>query len=820
MMDILDNYSKDLNLMDCRPESEESYRAFFELAAVGMAQADPLTGHWLRVNRKFCEITGYSTEELLGMRIPEITHPDDRQDDWEAFQKVVRGEAPAYRKEKRYRRKDGSLVWVNVNVNVLRDNTGKPTRSVATIEDITDRKQAEAALREANDQLELRVQQRTADLAEINEVLRREIAERNQAEAALRESEARYRVLFENNMDAVFLTVPDGRITAANQAACEMFGRSAEEICKAGRAGLVHPDDSNLAPFLEKRARTGKSFGELSHVRKDGTIFLSETSSVIIPGEPQRSFVIVRDITRRKRAETALRASEEGLARAQAIAHLGNWALETDTQRLTWSDEVYRIFGLQPQEIEATYEAFLERVHPDDRAIVQKTYLDSLDNGSDSFVLENRIIRKDTGEVRHVYKKCEHQRDATGRVIRSFGMIHDITERKRAEDTLCRVIAQLAEADRRKDEFLAMLAHELRNPLAPVRNAINLLSQDTHASAFNQRQHAIIERQVTHMARLLDDLLDVSRITHGKIELKKRPLPLAEMLAQAIETSEPLIQIRGQILNVALPSDSLLVEGDPDRLVQIVGNLLSNAAKYTEAGGAIWLEAAREGGEAVIRLRDSGMGISPEIMPRIFDLFAQADHSLDRAQGGLGIGLTLVKNLVEMHGGTIAAHSEGPGQGSEFVLRLPVLDAGALAFRAPRAPAAPASEAVGHRRILVVDDIADTAQSMVELLESWGHQGRAVFDGHAALSAVREFQPDTVLLDIGLPVMNGYEVAWHLRAEYGPALLLIALTGYGQESDRQLALEAGFNEHLTKPVDLSVLRSLLARLPEKAGACE
>jgi CheY-like chemotaxis protein len=390
-------------------------------------------------------------------------------------------------------------------------------------------------------------------------------------------------------------------------------------------------------------------------------------------------------------------------------------------------------------------------------------------------------------------------------------MVHDVTERKRVEEELRQSNAALAEADRRKDEFLAMLAHELRNPLSPVRSAVEILRLAGPSDPILIRQRDIIDRQITHMARLLNDLLDVSRITRGKIELKREPLHLDDVLVHAVETATPLVEARRHELSVTLAPDPLRVEADLDRLAQAVGNLLVNAAKYTDEGGRIWLEAGRRDGEAVIRVRDTGAGIAPEMLPRVFDLFAQADRTLAHAKGGLGIGLTMVKKLVEMHGGTVEARSEGLGKGSEFIIHLPALPDEITEATGDAGPKVAAGKISG-RRVLVVDDLEDSADSLAQLLTLSGHEARAAHDGAAALAAARVFQPEVVLLDIGLPGMDGFEVARRLRQqEGGGQMLLVALTGYAQERDRQRTCEVGFDHHLAKPVNLSALRELLAR---------
>jgi PAS domain S-box-containing protein len=408
-------------------------------------------------------------------------------------------------------------------------------------------------------------------------------------------------------------------------------------------------------------------------------------------------------------------------------------------------------------------------------------------------------------------KKAQEQRE---------NLIREQAARKEAEaarerleaviEENTRLYRELQQVDKLKDQFLAMLAHELRNPLAPIRNALELIQLEDPPPPPGVRDNLeIIDRQVTHLVRLVGDLLDVSRISQGKIVLRKEPLDLATVVTRGLETSQPVIAGRRHSLRVSLPQEPLPVEGDLVRLVQVLANLLNNAAKYTREGGRIELLVEKAGGEAVMRVRDNGMGIPKEMQPRLFDLFTQSDRTLDRSEGGLGIGLTLVRRLTEMHGGTVEAHSEGQGHGSEFVVRLP------LAESRPEgpAPAPPPPAAAGRRRrVLAVDDNRDSARTLTRLLQVLGHEVSTAHDGPAALAEADRFHPEIVLLDIGLPGMDGFEVARRLRAS--PAFadtVLIALTGYGSPEDRAASREAGFNAHLVKPVDLEALKELLAR---------
>jgi PAS domain S-box-containing protein len=390
-------------------------------------------------------------------------------------------------------------------------------------------------------------------------------------------------------------------------------------------------------------------------------------------------------------------------------------------------------------------------------------------------------------------------------------IIRDITAHHKLEEELRRGKKVLEQADRQKDEFLALLAHELRNPLAPIPNAIQVLQDFSPADADLQWARDVIERQVQHLTRLVDDLLDVSRISRGKINLKKACIKLAHVVADAVEIARPHVEARKHQLTVSQPPEPVWLEVDSTRLAQVVSNLLNNAAKYTDKGGHIWLTVEREGEEAVLRVRDTGVGIAPEMLPHVFEMFTQADRSLDRSQGGLGIGLTLVRHLVEMHGGQVQASSDGLGEGSEFIVRLPVLsqtrEDGVAREKPDLSFAAPPC-----RRILIADDNEDFAELTGRLLErKGGHKVKVVYDGPAALEAARAFQPEVAFLDIGLPGINGYDLAQRLREEPGlEEVLLVALTGYGQEGDRRRALEAGFDEHLTKPTRFDTLQRVLA----------
>jgi CheY-like chemotaxis protein/nitrogen-specific signal transduction histidine kinase len=381
------------------------------------------------------------------------------------------------------------------------------------------------------------------------------------------------------------------------------------------------------------------------------------------------------------------------------------------------------------------------------------------------------------------------------------GYIHDITERKRAEQ-------ELQEADRRKNEFLATLAHELRNPLAPIRNSVQVMRLHGLPDPDLRTAQEIIERQVQQMSRLVDDLLDISRISRGMVELRRQILDLRHIIYRSREMSQPLIDERLHQLTVSLPEEPLPVDGDATRLEQILGNLLNNSAKYTEPGGRISLTAVREGDEAVVRVRDTGIGMSADFLTQAFEIFVQAGEQ-DAARGGLGIGLSLVRRFVEMHGGSVSAYSDGPGHGSEFVVRLPLVKAPTPPVAEPAPPQQKLPRSA--RRVLVVDDNVDAANSLAMLLQIDGHEVQVTHDGRGALEAVAATPPEFIFLDIGLPGIDGYEVARRIRQQMGPNhLVLIALTGWGQEEDRQRSKEAGFDYHFVKPVEPEEWRALLS----------
>ena len=515
-------------------------------------------------------------------------------------------------------------------------------------------------------------------------------------------------------------------------------------------------------------------------------------------------FIAAEEVTERVLAKKALQESRSDLNRAQAVGQIGSWRLDTARNVLSGSDEYYRILGL-PKGKPLTYEALLMFVHPEDREPVKRMWNAAL--GGEPFNSEHRLIVH--GKVKWVREEAYLESDEADDVLGAFGITQDITSRKHAE-------LALQEADRHKDEFLALLAHELRNPLAAIFNAAQVLRVIGTKEAALDRASSIIDRQVHQLAHLVDDLLDISRISSGKIKLKEETFDLSEVIGQAVEVNQHFIDAREQRLNVTLPSKAVRVKGDYTRLAQVVSNLINNAAKYTGNGGTISVTVEQGNGSAgdrshvLIRVRDNGRGIEPTSLTSLFDMFYQACGNGDPCEGGLGLGLSLVKSLVEMHGGWVKAHSAGLGAGSEFTVCLPCLPQDPQISRDDRASSL---HTVGCHRILLVEDNIDVADSMVLLLKIYGQEVTVARDGREAVELALRERPDVILMDIGLPYVDGIEACRAIRSEGLIETVIVAVTGYGQETDRKKAETAGFDRHMTKPLKPQDLMTFLDSLP-------
>lgn len=632
-----------------------------------------------------------------------------------------------------------------------------------------------------------------------------DVTDRLRAEEGLKESETRKAAMLNTALDCIITIDHAGRIVEFNPAAERTFGYRREDATGREMCELIIPAplrDSHrrgMARYLATgEGRILNRRLELTAMRADGSEFPAELAitPITLDGPPMFTGYL-RDITETKRAEQALQDSEAHFRLMADNAPAMLWVSDADARCTYLSTQWYEYTGSTPDE--GLGFGWVECVHDDDRQNAQDAFLQANERRV-PFNADYRM-RTRNGEYRWIADAGLPRFDAQGEFQGYVGCVVDVHDRKNYEQTLM-------EADRRKDEFLATLAHELRNPLAPVRNAVQLFRLKGPPEPQLQWARDVIDRQVDHLTRLIDDLLDVSRITRNNLELRKQSVALAEVIQGAVETSRPLIEQCGHELTVIVPPEPVYLQADPMRLAQVFSNLLSNAAKYTERDGHIWLTAALEGREIVVRVRDSGVGIPPETMPRLFELFFQADSSLERSHSGLGIGLSLARRLIELHGGSIEARSEGIGRGSEFIVRLTNLAETPVPL--PRESGGKTAREATALCILVVDDNHDSADSLAALLRLTGNEVHTAYDSLEALQRAEKLRPDVALLDIGMPKMNGCEAARHLRRlPWGKNLLLIAVTGWGQEEDRRRTREAGFDAHLVKPVDHAALMRLL-----------
>jgi PAS domain S-box-containing protein len=675
-----------------------------------------------------------------------------------------------------------------------------------------DRKKTQDELRDLNTRLEQRVQDRMRELQFINERLLREIATRERVEAELRASEEHQRVLVEQVKDfAIFRVDTEGRPTTWNEGVQRVLGFDEKEfIGQNVTPEMFLPEDVQTGvPDREFKfaAEHGAASNDRWMRRKDGAAFWATgmTTRLLDHSGKLIGFTkVLRDLTEKKLAEDA---ALEASARLKAIVETAADGIITiDGHGIieSMNPAALKLFGypagdivgkhfstLMPRPNGPSPDGFPDELLQRVEAKGSNQEVEASRNDGTNFLAEVAVSET----------RLEDRRIFTA-------IIRDVTERKLAE-------AQMHEADRRKNEFLATLAHELRNPLAPIRNGIYMLRVSQEQQNFETFDSTLnmMDGQIRHMVRLIDDLMDLSRISRGKVQLRKDRIELAWAVNDAVETSKPGIDERQHRLIVELPEEPICLEADTVRVSQVLANLLNNAAKYSEPGGTIRLSASLEqdldgSAYAAIRISDTGIGIPQEHLPNIFGLFVQVDRASKYAPGGLGIGLSLVRGLVELHGGTVEAHSEGPGKGSEFVIRLPALPV------APRNLASNTDEMPILEscpcRILVVDDNRDSADSLAAVLDAAGHLTAVAYDGLKAAEVAEDFQPEIALLDIGLPGMTGHELASEIRRQAaGRDMLLVAMTGWGQDEDRKKSMEAGFDAHLVKPVDLADVHALV-----------
>jgi PAS domain S-box-containing protein len=620
--------------------------------------------------------------------------------------------------------------------------------------------------------------------------------------------------IVETSNDAIVSKSLDGTIQSWNAAAERLFGFTAEQAVGRHISLVIPPERLTEEEQIIAKLRAGERIEhfETERMRSDGThITVSLTISPLKDdaGNVVGASKIVRDVSERKRAEAE---------RQNFVAVIEN---STDFIGMCDLDGVpfflnhagLEMVGLE--DIEAARRAGVaDFFFPEDQQMIMNEFLPQVINDGHGEI-EIRFRHFKTGEARWMAYKVVKLTDAGNQTIGFATVSQEVTERKRLEDNLRILAANLSETDRRKNEFLATLAHELRNPLAPMSNMLEVLKRADGNSEILKQAHETIERQLSQMVRLVDDLLDLNRITHDRLELRRSEVELSSVIQQAVEVARPLIDAAGHELTVELPDEPIYLNADRTRLAQVFGNLLNNSSKYTKAKGAISLNAKRVDDEVVVKVKDNGAGIPADKLESIFDMFMQVERTSDRSQGGLGIGLTLVKRLVDMHGGSIESRSAGEGMGSEFIVRLPVLNRAALS--AEPGSWSPRVMPTG-RRVLIVDDNRDSADSLAMLMQITNNEAFLAHDGAEAVAAIEKYRPEVVLLDIGLPKLDGHEVCRRVRQQpWGKDVVIIALTGWGQDDDRRKSQEAGFDGHLVKPVDYDKLLELLATLTDNSS---
>jgi PAS domain S-box-containing protein len=804
------DFTERLRAEEALRASEERFRALANHAPVGIILTD-LFGSCTFINGRWCELAGLTSEQALGNGWLTVVHPDDRERlerEWETAQKDRR----PYVSEIRFLKSDGTIKWLQWSAAELLDAQDALAGYIVTVVDRTERHHFEEESRNARNQLKLVTDTMSAAVTRCSADLR-------------------------------YVWVSPSYAAWLRRAPAEIAGQPIVEI--------LGPDEyQTIRPYIERVLAGERVEYEAQLTYGDACQKWVQATYVPTFGENNRPdgwVAVVNDITRLKEAESALASQITDLRRLhemnerlatmvelqpilEEVLHTAVALDGTETGLLLLIDSKSGQFQLRAR---LGFADFL--FNSNESILPGQSVFESCRRERARVVVEevqaDPLFKPHRGKPQSLGFRAVHATPLITRGGKLVGVLathfrepHRPTDRETHLIDLCarsaadhienaQLYEELRQADRRKDEFLAILAHELRSPLAPIRNSLNILQMSEELSPSTESVREIMDRQVTHLVRLVDDLLDVSRITQGKIQLQKTSVDIADVIRCAVESSQPLIDEFNHQLTISLPPETMLLEGDLLRLAQIVTNLLNNAAKYMDPGGRIWLTATRRANEAAISVRDAGIGIPPDSLPHIFDMFAQAQGSLRRAQGGLGIGLTLAMRLANLHGGRIEAFSNGAGKGSEFIIHLPMQSvppgtshstAGSICQSSPVRGTLPSL------RILVVDDARASAVTLARLLESMGQAVWCANDAKSALEIARREQPDIVFSDIAMPAMDGFELAFHLRQD--PKLqrvFLVALTGYGQESDRERTRSAGFDQHVVKPVSLECLNDLL-----------
>lgn len=800
--------------------AEEERRASADRLSLALSAANLGDWKWdaasdmVTFSDRAAQVFGIPPDSLMTWSVMQKTlHPADQERARREVERVV-AERIQYDIQYRVNRRDGRQIWVGVLGRAIYDASDQLVGMYGVVQDITGRKALEESVRSSEERLRL--------------------------------------ALDAGRMGVWDWNIPTGDLKWSDSLeplhglAPGTFGGTMEHFQQ-----LIHPDDREMANDAIRQAldSCGEFYVEFRNRRPNGGVHWIAGSGRVFPGDdgqPLRMVGIGLDVTQRKRAEQTARFLADASAAlammvdfnstlqkisALAVPSFADWATvdlaeedgslrrvsvsHVDPAKIKLAHEVHRRFPPDPEAPQGVWNILRTRkpeIVPEitDDFLVQSARDDDMlgilrELGLKSYIGVPLTVRgKTLGVITFNNSESEHRYDHI-----DLAVAEDLASRAAIAIENAQLYRELRDADQRKDEFLATLAHELRNPLAPIRNGLQVMRLSGSENDPTAETRSMMERQLNQMIRLVDDLLDVSRITTDKLDLKKNRIELATVIHSAVETSRPLIEQAGHTLTVTLPPTPVYVDADLTRLAQVFSNLLTNSAKYTPSGGHIRLITEVFENEVAVTVRDNGMGIPAESFPGIFQMFSQVDRNMERAQGGLGIGLSLVRRLVEMHGGTVEAHSDGPGHGSEFTVRLPV------AKSAPQTAPLQGEENPGaavRRRILVVDDNQDSAESLEMLLQLMGNDTQTAHDGLAAVEAAEQFRPDVILLDIGLPKLNGYDACRRIREQpWSRSMEIVALTGWGQEEDRRRSKEAGFDHHMVKPVDLAILKNLLAK---------
>jgi PAS domain S-box-containing protein len=733
-----------------------------------------IDGHVISWNDGAEAIKGYTADEIIGSHFSRFYPPEALARDLPRHELEVASEVGRFEDEGWRLRNDGSAFWANVVITRMLDERGQ----IVGFSTIT-----------------------------------RDLTERRNQEVRLRENEERFRLLVTGVKDyAIFMLDPTGHVQTWNAGAEHIKGYAADEIIGSHFSRFYPPDTIQRGlPEAELRGAMmqGRFEDEGWRVRKDGSRFWANViiTAVRNPAGQLIGFSkITRNLTERRRHEDELRQSEERFRLlVDGVTEYAIMMLDEDGFVTSWNVGAERIKGYRSAEVIGKH---VSHFYPSEAILANKPWEDlGVARTVGRLTDEGWRVRKD-GTLFWANTVVTALKDSEGRPYGFAKVTQDLTQRRHAET--------LADTAQRMHEFIAMLAHELRNPLAPIRNAVALMGRKGLQDPTLEAMRKTIDRQSILLTRLLDELLDVNRIARGQFSIEHEPVDVREVLARAIETSRPLIDSRGHTLEVTVPDQPMSVVGDAVRLTQGVLNLLNNAAKYTPEGGRIRLSAVTRGAEVEIRVADNGMGIERDMLEKVFDLFVQADPMSNSTLGGLGVGLALVRRVVELHGGSVQARSGGKGFGAEFIVRLPL---SAQTLRAVSSDVIPSPAPADRLSVLVVDDNKDAADTLSLLLESMGQNVFTVYDGQAALSAAQTFQPDLVLLDIGMPQKSGYDVAREiLSAASAPKPVLVAVTGWGQDADKDRAAEAGFQYHFIKPISEGALRTILSEVAKSKYA--